>query len=286
MGDIRHYSRTEMVSLLLHMREIFEVARLVDVTMTHQLDTNEDETDLVETEYDCYAVWNKQHRCENCVSAMAYRTQGKMTKFEFVEGDVYYVVAKYVMVEDTPYMLETVTKIDDNTLFGAYGKEEFIETIIGYNNTLYIDPLTKAYNRHYYDTQLKGLSRVNAVCIFDVDKFKEVNDGYGHDAGDEVLKSIVEVVLNNVRSSDSVIRYGGDEFLILFNNIKDDMLAQKLESIRKAVEGIVFPDYPDIKASVSMGGVRCEVCDKAAIMRADKMLYEAKKTRNTVCCEK
>lgn len=284
MPQFTKYSRAGVVELIKNMREIFEVARLVDVSMTHQLDLNEDGTDLVETNYDCYAVWNKEHRCENCVSAMAFQVKGKMTKFEFVEGNVYYVVSKYVEVEDTPYMMEMVTKIDDNTLFGAYGKEEFIQTIIGYNTTLYMDPLTKAYNRHYYDSQLKNLSRVNAIAMVDVDHFKEVNDTYGHDAGDMVLKAIVDTIKSKVRPSDTIIRYGGDEFMVLFEYIPAEKLAARIEDIRASVEAIVIRDYPDIRTSVSIGAAPCEVANKASIMKADNMLYKAKQKRNCAVC--
>lgn len=285
MSEISKYTKADVIKLLIGQGEIFDVARLVNVGMTHQLELNEDRTDLIETNYNCYAVWNKEHRCEHCVSAMAYKCMGKKTKFEFVDNEVYYVVAKYIEVDGTPFMLELVTKIDDQTLFGAYGKEKFVDTIIGYNQTLYVDPLTKAYNRNYYDTQLIGLSRVKAVAMFDIDHFKEVNDTFGHAAGDEVLKRIIQTILSLIDSSDSVVRYGGDEFLVMFENIDKGELNGKLEQLRSAVEAIKIDTYPDIKTSISVGGVYCDNCTSDTVKQADEFLYKAKQTRNTVCSE-
>lgn len=284
MSEHKNYSKQEVINLINHNKEIFEVARLVNVGMTHQLDVNETNDDFIEGDYNCYAVWNKEHRCEHCVSAMAFKNQNKQTKFEFIENEIYYVVAKYIIMEGKPYMLELVTKIDDNTLFGAYGKEKFVDTITSYNKTLYVDPLTKAYNRNYYDSQLIGLSRVKAVAMLDIDHFKTVNDTYGHDAGDIVLKTIIEKILSKVRSSDSVVRYGGDEFIIMFEEMDEEYFEKKLNDIRVAVSWISFPGYPDIKASISIGGVLCDTCDKGVMLTADERLYKAKQTRNTVVC--
>lgn len=284
MSEVDKFTTRGAISLLRDLKVLFEVARFVDVSMMFQYDLNEAHTELVRTAYNCYAVWNKEHRCQNCVSATAFKTKGKMTKFEFIDKDIYYVVAKYIEIEDEPFMLEMVTKIDDRTLLGAFGHESFIKTIIGYNETLYIDPLTKAYNRQYFTTQLEGLTRANAIAFVDVDYFKEVNDTFGHDAGDTVLRAIVQTIMREVRSSDSVIRYGGDEFLVLFEKMHPDKFGDKLEQIRKSIEELSLPDYPEIKTSVSIGGVMCEKCDKDAIAAADKNLYEAKKTRNRAVC--
>lgn len=284
MSEVKNYTKKEVIELINHCKEIFEVARLVNVGMTHQLDVNKTGDDFIEDDYNCYAVWHKEHRCEHCVSAMAFKNQNKQTKFEFIEDDIYYVVAKYIIMEGKPFMLELVTKIDDSTLFGAYGKDKFVETITSYNKTLYMDPLTHAYNRNYYDSQLVGLSRVKAVAMLDIDHFKEVNDTYGHDAGDVVLKTIIEKILSKVRTSDSVVRYGGDEFIIMFEQMDENLFETRLNDIREAVSKIKFPGYPDIKTSISIGGVLCDLCDKGVMLTADERLYKAKQTRNTVVC--
>lgn len=283
MDNISRYTKEEMATLIKNFGEVFEVARLVDVSLTKQYELTEDQCDFRKTEYSCYAIWNNHRRCENCVSAKAYAKRSKMTKFEFVDNDVYYVVAKYVEMDGVPYMLELVTKIDDDTLFGAYGKEEFIDTITSYNKKLYVDTLTNAYNRNYYNDQLLGLSKVSGIAMMDIDKFKDVNDTYGHDAGDEVLKCLVHSVQGCLRSTDAVIRYGGDEFIVIFKETSREMFGSILERIRSTVENMKIDKYPEISTSISIGGYYCQDEEGlGALKSADELLYEAKKNRNKV----
>lgn len=283
MSKVVNYSKSEVIDLLLHMQEIFEVARLVDVSMTKQLEVSSDHTDLIQTAYNCYAVWNMEHRCSNCISAQAYRCKSKLSKFEFVNDEVYYVVAKYITVDGVPYMMELVTKIDDETLFSAYGKSDFAKTITDHNKKLYVDPLTKAYNRNYYETQLLNVSRVTAVAMIDVDHFKGINDTFGHAAGDLALSSVVATINKSISQADSIIRYGGDEFLILFQGATRDTLPGLLEKIRGDVEAMTFEEYPDMKITLSIGGVvATKEMGPRVLTIADENLYKAKETRNRV----
>ena len=81
---------------------------------------------------------------------------------------------------------------------------------------LYIDSLTGTYNRRYFEEYFQGEEDSEAVVVMDVDNFKRVNDHYGHYAGDCVLQSVAKTISSSIRKTDAVIRYGGDEFVILF----------------------------------------------------------------------
>ncbi len=272
------FTKKELINFITEQKRVFDIVRLVDVSMTIQYDIDED-ANFVPKEYQCYAVWNKNSRCENCISSKAYACKGRLSKFEFVENEVYFVMALYVEVESVPYTIEMVTKINDDTLFGAYGKDDFILTIQNYNKKMYIDTLTGAYNRRYFDEQLKQLENVDAMILLDVDHLKNINDNFGHSMGDLLLQNIVRIVRDNMQFIDAIIRWGGDEFVLLFHDTSHDKLAQSLEAIRYAVESLRFNDFPELKASVSMG---CIYSNKAVhhFDEADKALYEAKKSRN------
>lgn len=276
-------TKNEAVALVRNLEYVFDIVRLVDVSLTLKYGIDES-GEFFPEEYKCYAVWNKTGRCENCVSAKAYAAKGRMSKYEFIGDDIYYVVAKYIVVDDTEYMLEIVSKVTDELLFGALGKENIISTIISYNNKLYKDPLTGAYNRHYYEEQLKELRKTPAVAMLDIDNFKKINDTYGHPAGDAVLKSVVGKISESIRASDQIIRYGGDEFLIIFPEMSNDNLFAKLEEIRKSVNSIVFKEHPGLTVSISIGGCFMNGSGENAVISADEMLYRAKKMKNTVCC--
>lgn len=278
-----HMTYDEAYLLIEQLKQIFSVVRLVDVskTVTYSFDK---EGKLVKQPFMCYHAWDKSRRCENCISAKAFSHKSQETKFEFLKGEVYYVISKYMEIDGKPYMLELVSVVNDKTLFEAYGKGCFIDTINDINRKMYIDLLTDAYNRNYYEDQLKDLKAGSALAIIDMDNFKQINDGYGHVAGDGALKKAVEVMKNCVRSTDTIVRYGGDEFLLLFGDIPREIFYEKLENIRAAVDAAGIEGYPQIKLSVSIGGYykNNEDSEMDILEEADKLLYKAKITKNAV----
>ena len=124
------------------------------------------------------------------------------------------------------------------------------------------DSLTRLFNRRYMHSILQhevAFSLTNsvsfAVLLIDVDDFKRINDSYGHQIGDEALVQIAEALLSNVRTSDFVFRYGGEEFLILLSEIEVDLAHQKAEKIREAIANLRISAgiEPIITPTVSIG---------------------------------
>ena len=147
------------------------------------------------------------------------------------------------------------------------------------------DPLTGLYNRQKFkEIFIKEIKREkrygNSLCviIFDVDNFKEFNDDFGHFVGDEVLKTISDIVLNNVREHDSVVRWGGEEFLVLLPQTKISGAEHVAEKIRNAIEKYDDPSIPK-QITASFGVSRLEEDDDeiSIIKKADDALYIAKK---------
>ena len=162
------------------------------------------------------------------------------------------------------------------------GRNLLSDNMSAYSQALYRDPLTNAYNRRYYTEQSESFANAEGVAMIDVDNFKAVNDTYGHQAGDETLRLIVRGIIDCIRSSDILIRYGGDEFLLFFPSIPSDIFASRLEEIRRRVESITVPGCPNFKPTVSIGGVYGAHPLADAIHRADLKMYDAKHERNHV----
>lgn len=278
-------TKKEVLSLFKELRKIFDIVRLVDSTINVEYSVN-DNGEILAEPYKCYSVWNKGSRCENCVSAKAFIKKSKLTKFEFIDKEAYFVVAMYIEVDECPYILEMVSKVSDETLFGAYGRDKFMQTISEHNRKMYIDSLTGAYNRLYYEEQIIGLHNISAVAMADVDDFKEINDKFGHMAGDAALKEIVRVMFENIEENDAVVRYGGDEFIIVYKSKKIKDINEKLERIRKNIFNISIKGYPELRLSVSIGCVFSNNITINQIDEVDKMLYKAKKIKNTVLLKK
>lgn len=155
------------------------------------------------------------------------------------------------------------------------------------------DALTQIPNRAAFDEryqfELKRAKRYNTplcVVIADIDRFKSINDNYGHSAGDKTLKIIAQTLYTNLRETDFIARYGGEEFILLFPKTTLSELEQPLNSLREKVAKIPFK-FKNIKVpiTISIGATQLINNDTplSAIDRADKALYEAKHTgRNKV----
>lgn len=156
------------------------------------------------------------------------------------------------------------------------------------------DTLTKACTRKYGTKDLeeklkefKSTDNSPAIVVFDIDKFKEVNDTFGHYVGDQVLKEVVNTVYQNIRSSDKLIRWGGDEFVGIFYGIEKDNALYFGEKILSSISNLRIPNGDKvITPTISMGisYFQCEDTDiKDVINRADQALYKAKREgRNRV----
>ena len=114
----------------------------------------------------------------------------------------------------------------------------------------------------------------------DIDDFKICNDTYGHHAGDLALETVAKAIRSCIRETDLLIRYGGDEFLLLFHDMPRNALKKKLESIRAAVESLEFPEYPGLRITVSIGGAHAVGPLADTVQKADQALYHAKAAKN------
>ena len=152
---------------------------------------------------------------------------------------------------------------------------------------LYKDPLTGAYNRRYYEEVIRTSIGPAGIALMDVDDFKICNDTYGHHAGDVALKTVASAIQSCIRSSDLLIRYGGDEFLLVLPGIPGDFLQTKLEQICTAAQMASVPGYPHFRVSLSIGGTIQSITApvERIVRRADWLMYQAKCRKNAVMVE-
>ena len=143
--------------------------------------TKTDEGYTLKKSEHCYAVWKKKRRCENCISQEVLRTHKPQTKIETRESDIYYVLASFIEVDGRPYSLELVKRIKSDDMFE---RENVLNQLLVRNRQVYMDSVTKVYNRRYYDERLKNLEGRFSFAMIDMDNFKHINDRFGHQAGD------------------------------------------------------------------------------------------------------
>lgn len=259
---------------------LFETVRLVDPGICMQVTPGPDGPSVRENDY-CYAMWCKKQRCERCISQDAVRTRQIQNKVESIGKDMYYIIAVCIEVDGTPYSLECINPIRlDN---GPGGQEEhLLNQLLMRNRQVYMDSATQVFNRRYYDEQLRELSGEYAVAMIDVDNFKQVNDRFGHAAGDAALYRVAQTMRSLLRSSDALVRYGGDEFFLLFQSLPRAVLHQKLEVLCCAVRELALPEFPELHLTISVGGVHGQGRVRDLILQADTALYEAKIKKDCV----
>ena len=180
---------------------------------------------------------------------------------------------------------ENYIKIDDDSFIIQASKIEkthmlfTLTNITDISSKLNMDPLTGIYRKNYLnDLGQKILQNKEkfALVVLDLDDFKKVNDTYGHQVGDSVLKEFVNLVKKQIRKEDIFARWGGEEFLLLMRNATSQEVQHRIDSIREQIDEYIFDVVEHITCSF---GIACSQEDDdmdSLLYRADKALYEAK----------
>lgn len=234
----------------------------------------------------CYDFWKKNKPCENCTSVKAYTEKQQKTKLEFLDSDIYLVISRYLEVNHEGCVMELVRHLADDTLIDTDGRDKLVGKLKGYQDKLYKDPLTGIYNRRYFEDEIRDMENSAGIAMIDLDDFKLYNDIYGHEMGDRVLRTVAQAIEHCIRKTDMLVRYGGDEFLLILPNMVRGTLRGKLLQIQEAIQNARIPECSRLKLSASIGGVLSEneTIDEA-IARADRLMYKAKDHKAMVVTE-
>lgn len=267
------------------LRDVFTVVRLLDVDSIANVHSGEGPWEEKE-KCSCYDYWQKKVPCKNCISAKCLHDKTRKTKLELIGSDVYQVTAEYLEIEGTPYVMELIEKLDDDTLIDSDGCERLVSKLSGYTDKLYRDALTGAYNRRYYEDEARKETTCAGVALIDLDDFKLYNDTYGHSAGDMALISAADAIRKCIRKTDRLIRFGGDEFIVIIDGVSSADLSARLRQIQTTIHAASVPGYSRIQMSASIGGVvAANEPVENAFDRADKLMYQAKMKKNMVITE-
>lgn len=259
--------------LLKDLSRVFEVVRLVDPKTNENLELDKGGK-VITTPIHCYEIWGRNEPCENCISSRSLEGKEWVTKLEMRDRQMYFVLSKHINVNGRTCTLE-IASHEDEAECTRCGGDNDAPTRSSFMN-FYRDALTGTYRRLYLESFQSNLESADAVAIVDVDLFKQINDTYGHPVGDEALKTIANTIRSGIRGSDTLIRYGGDEFLLIFSKIGEEVFYERLKQLRRAVQETKLPDYPEVKLDVSLGGVYRVHPLSEAIRQADLRMYENK----------
>ena len=276
------YTAEQMRQTLACLASIFDVVRLVDPRDTAILTLEEDGT-LRREPYQCFRLWDKECRCKNCTSIQSMLDSCQRTKYEFIRDDVFYVVSRpltLLLAEETPVVLEIVSHVSDQLMLEEENGKSFAQRLEELQEKLYRDDLTRAFNRRYLNefTFLhRGRDRLSSrigLILLDLRQFKAVNDTLGHLAGDKMLSQVADVLQAHVRSQDSVIRFGGDEFVVILTDCGEDIVLRKIEELRTAVTAVVSADFG---YAYTNHFTPDQACLSAMLDQADRRMYGEKR---------
>lgn len=263
---------SKIKEILNSLKSIFPVVRIVNPKNSNVLQLSEN-GDVIETKFKCYEIWKRNKCCENCSSFVALNKKNWVSKLEVKDGQIYAVLSKYLKIKENDCVLEIAFCVEDDDK-KSKNRRRLISSFLF--SDFYHDSLTKTFTRTYLEDFSDNLENVDGVAILDVNDFKRINDTYGHHIGDIALQKIANVIMKVLGKENIAIRYGGDEFLLLFPKINGNGLNDSLNNIKNEVSKIKIDGYSDIKLSVSVGSAYHINPMLKAITHADREMYKDK----------
>lgn len=206
---------TEAWLLLQYLQISYDLVRYVD-PITNKVIHIEKDGKMWESETACSDIWNCLEKCSNCISRLSMQTRKRMTKLEVAGEDPYQVVSMYVEIDGKPCCLEMATRIDGEFMPDGYSKDEILSSVRIHKEKVYIDPVTGVYNKRYYVEKLSKMDNAAALMFADIKNFKRINENFGHQAGDDVLRQVAGVLRDVAAGKGDVLRYSGDDFVTVF----------------------------------------------------------------------
>ena len=235
------------------------------------------------TEELCYEYAGKKSPCEDCLSDKCLKEKKNAKKTELIGGRLIKVYVRYYEADGKSYVLELIDDFKDEFISDYTEQTVKVQNSADYYDKLYKDALTGCFNRRYYEENVKESNKKVGIALIDIDDFKMYNDVYGHDSGDRVLSAIAVEIKNCLRDIDLLIRYGGDEFLLVMQHASDSNFINLLFDIRSRVNTLEINGFTGLTFSVSIGGV-CTHGEPVwqAVNVADQLMYRAKRSKNVV----
>ena len=163
-------TKQETKEMMEQLEKVFSIVRILDIEGFETANSLRKKK-IPDNPCQCYSFWNRDKRCENCISARVLADKKQRTKIEFINSDMYQVISKYIEIDNVPHIMEMINCLDSDVLIDQDGRKEIIKKIAGIDEEIYIDVLTGAYNRKYYEENIKMTTRVSGIAMLDLDDF-------------------------------------------------------------------------------------------------------------------
>lgn len=244
---------TEAWLLLQYLQIPYDLVRYVD-PITNKVIHIEKDGKMWESETACSDIWNCLEKCSNCISRLSMQTGKRMTKLEVAGDDPYQVVSMYVEIDGKPCCLEMASRLDGDFMPDGYSRDEILSSVRIHKEKVYIDPVTGVYNKRYYVEKLSKMDNAAALMFADIKNFKRINENFGHQAGDDVLRQVADVLRDVAAGKGDVLRYSGDDFVTVFFKATEEELSEIQKEMCRRVEALRFPELPGVQLKLVTAG--------------------------------
>ena len=244
---------TEAWLLLQYLQISYDLVRYVD-PITNKVIHIEKDGKMWESETACSDIWNCLEKCSNCISRLSMQTRKRMTKLEVAGDDPYQVVSMYVEIDGKPCCLEMASRLDGDFMPDGYSRDEILSSVRIHKEKVYIDPVTGVYNKRYYVEKLSKMDNAAALMFADIKNFKRINENFGHQAGDDVLRQVADVLRDVAAGKGDVLRYSGDDFVTVFFKATEEELSEIQKEMCRRVEALRFPELPGVQLKLVTAG--------------------------------
>lgn len=272
---------------------IFFINRVINPQTKEIINLNNMDIDNLEN-HKCFNFWENDISCSNCISMRALNENSSFSKLETLNNKVYMIIASPIKLNGKTYVVELLKDVTDDTLlYSLQGStlDELRNEVLKLNKLVVTDELTSIFNIRYLNETLPYmLNNLNetdnslSIVMVDIDKFKLINDTYGHLCGDYIIKEFANLLSSYISSIGGfTCRYGGDEFICVIENISEVSTYEKIHEFEEIISNMNFIyNNQSIKISFSFGISYLNskyITIKEALNLADLNLYEFKKTK-------
>ena len=252
-------------------REIFTEVRLIDLSQIIQTCEN------IYISCACRDIDGICRTCKNCIAVKAISDNSTKIKWEYINSEIHQITVSPTVIEGKKYVIEFIQKLDADSQIDSKSSEVLVDKLTVYKDKLYKDAITGIYNRHYYEDRLKDVTSIAGVAVIDVNDFRLYNEAFGHHVGDIILNTVAQVISRSLNKNDVLVRYGGDEFLVIFNDIEKEEFYHKLSQLSELVSRAAVPGYSQIQLSVCIGGIYANsILLSDAVTKADTVMLQGK----------
>lgn len=264
--------------------KLFEIIRIVNPKRKEVMVYSENVWKIEEEP--CYHFWESGDACINCTSMRAITLQKNVMKIKYSGDKIYAVTSVPTQIEGDPVVLELICDTTQSADLVDETINEMKAIIEKTNEMVVRDGLTGLYNRKFIDERLPyqiessfKRDKSSFIIMGDIDHFKNVNDTFGHQAGDHVIKTLAGIFVSSIRKNDWAARYGGEEFVIFLSELAFEDALQIIERIRVKIENTDFKSGDSsfsVTSSFGLSEIVFGETPESILKKADQLLYRAK----------